>query len=140
MNVAIVYYSGTGNTEVMAEEIRKGCESAGAHVQVIAPQDFSADRAKDFDAIAFGCPSMGVEELEDDVFEPMFASVLPVLSTKRVALFGSYGWGDGEWMRTWEQRTREAGIVDLLQPVIANEMPDEDARQACRSLGTSLVS
>ncbi len=140
MKIAIVYYSGTGNTEAMAEAVQEGTMKAKAQVQVIAPQEFSPSLALAFDGIAFGCPSMGVEELEEDVFEPMFQAVLPSLAGKKVALFGSYGWGDGEWMRNWEERTRSSGVGSLLGPVIANEMPDETALDACKALGASLAS
>ncbi len=140
MKVAIVFYSGTGNTEAMAKAVHEGCEAAGADVRVVAAEIFTPEIAETYDAIAFGCPSMGVEVLEEYVFEPMFTKVLPVLSSKKVALFGSYGWGDGEWMRNWEEQTRNGGVQHLLEPVIANEMPDEYARKLCYNLGVSLAS
>ncbi|MGH0052237.1 MAG: flavodoxin domain-containing protein [Sphaerochaetaceae bacterium] len=140
MKVAIVFYSGTGNTEAMAEAVREGAVTAGAETSVIPPETFTPEIAQQYDAIAFGCPSMGVEVLEEDVFEPMFEAVLPSLSAKKIALFGSYGWGDGEWMRDWEERTQSGGVTQLLEPVIANEMPDSTALEACRALGASLAS
>lgn len=140
MKVAIVFYSSTGNTEAMAMAVKEGCESSGAEVQVVAIEDFTPEVAVGYDAIAFGCPSMGAEVLEEEIFEPMFVQVLPSLSTKKVALFGSYGWGDGEWMRNWEDQTRAGGVQQLLEPVIANEMPDDDALKACHDLGVSLAS
>ena len=97
--IAVVYWSGTGNTEAMANAVLKGAKDKGAEAELFTASDFSADMAADFDGIAFGCPSMGTEELEDSEFAPMFDSVKDKLSGKKIALFGSYGWGDGEWMR-----------------------------------------
>ena len=99
--VAIVYWSGTGNTEQMAESVADGARGAGAEVTVFTSAEFDADKMDEFDAIAFGCPSMGAEQLEEDEFEPMFTACEAKLSGKKIALFGSYGWGDGEWMRNW---------------------------------------
>ncbi len=140
MKVAVVYFSGTGNTEIMADAVCKGITSAGADVSIIPPREFTKEISQNFDAIAFGCPSMGGEELEEEVFEPMFEAVLPALMDKRIALFGSYGWGDGEWMRLWFDRTRNAGVSSLLEPVIANEIPSETDLIACRALGKEIVS
>ena len=92
-----------------------------------------------FDAVAFGCPSMGSEQLEESEFEPMFSSCEPKLSGKKIALFGSYGWGDGEWMRTWEENCAANGAVLACDSVICNEAPDADAEAACISLGKSLI-
>ena len=99
-NIAIVFWSATGNTEAMADAVKAGAQEAGAEVSVFTASDFSADMVANFDAIAFGCPAMGDEVLEEDEFQPMFDAVLPSLNGKKVALFGSYGWGDGQWMRT----------------------------------------
>ena len=101
--VAVVYWSGTGNTKIMAQEVAAGAEAAGAEVFIYIPSDFSANMMDQFDGIAFGCPSMGAEVLEEAEFEPMFHSCEPKLQGKKIALFGSYGWGDGEWMRNWEK-------------------------------------
>lgn len=93
----------------------------------------------DYDAVAFGCPAMGAEELEDSEFEPMFAAVEGSLNGKKIALFGSYGWGDGEWMRTWVDRCKDAGAVFACDFVIANEAPDDEAVDACKALGAALT-
>ena len=93
----------------------------------------------DFDAIAFGCPAMGDEVLEEDEFQPMFDAVLPALNGKKVALFGSYGWGDGQWMRDWEEACQTAGVTLACECVIANEAPDDEAVAACKALGAALV-
>ena len=136
---AIVYWSGTGNTELMAQKVLEGARSAGAEAQLFQAADFSAERMAEFDAIAFGCPSMGAEQLEESEFEPMFTTCRSELAGKRIALFGSYGWGDGEWMRTWEADCRADGAVLLAEPVICNESPDAEAQEACMALGRALA-
>ena len=108
--VAVVYWSGTGNTEMMAQKVAEGAKEAGAEV-VLTSADFSADDVDAYDAIAFGCPAMGAEELEDTEFEPMFSACESKLSGKKIALFGSYGWGDGEWMRTWQAGVEGDGCI-----------------------------
>lgn len=137
--IAVVYWSGTGNTQAMAEAVAAGVQEAGAQVEVLEASDFAGERVKEFDAIAFGCPSMGAEQLEESEFEPMFQSCEPELSGKKIALFGSYGWGDGEWMRNWEQVCRDDGAVLVCDSVICNEAPDEEAQAACAALGKALV-
>lgn len=137
--IAVVYWSGTGNTQAMAEAVAAGAQEAGAQVEVLEASAFGGKQVKEFDAIAFGCPSMGAEQLEESEFEPMFQSCEPELSGKKIALFGSYGWGDGEWMRSWEQTCREDGAVLACDSVICNEAPDEEAQVACAALGKSLA-
>lgn len=136
---AIVYWSGTGNTELMAQKVLEGARAAGAEALIFQAADFSADKMDEFDAIAFGCPSMGAEQLEESEFEPMFTACRPGLRGKKIALFGSYGWGDGEWMRTWEADCRADGAQLLAEPVICNEIPDTDAQEACIALGRALA-
>ena len=136
---AIVFWSATGNTEAMAEAVKAGAQEAGAEVSVFSASDFSADMIADFDAFAFGCPAMGDEVLEEDEFQPMFDAALPHLSGKKVALFGSYGWGDGQWMRDWEDVCSAAGVTLACDSVIANEAPDDEAVAACKALGTALA-
>ena len=138
-NIAVVFWSGIGNTESMAAAVEEGIKGAGAAATVITAADFSADRVNEFDAIAFGCPAMGSEVLEEDEFEPMFSSCEAMLSGKKIALFGSYGWGDGEWMRDWEETCRNAGAVLACDSVICQEEPDDDAVAACKALGAALV-
>ena len=135
---AIVFWSATGNTEAMADAVKAGAQEAGAEVSVFSASDFSADMVADFDAFAFGCPAMGDEVLEEDEFQPMFDAVLPHLSGKKVALFGSYGWGDGQWMRDWEDVCSAAGVTLACDSVIANEAPDDEVVAACKALGTAL--
>ncbi|MCM1284925.1 MAG: flavodoxin [Acetobacter sp.] len=137
--IAVIYWSGTGNTEAMAVKVAEGAASAGAEVNKFTPGDFNSDMVDSFDAIAFGCPSMGCEQLEDGEFEPMFISCESKLNGKKIALFGSYGWGDGEWMRSWEDSCRADGAILVCDSVICNETPDLEAEEACKSLGKALA-
>ena len=137
--VAIVYWSGTGNTEAMAQAVAEGVKAGAGEAVLLTAAEFDAGMADSFDAIAFGCPAMGAEELEENEFAPMFAACEPKLSGKKLGLFGSYGWGDGEWMRTWEDTCRGDGAQVIGEPVICNEAPDDDALSACKALGTALV-
>ncbi len=138
-NIAVVFWSGTGNTEAMAAAVADGIKEKGAEATVIAASDFSADMMASYDAIAFGCPAMGAEVLEENEFEPMFDSCLSGLSGRKIALFGSYGWGDGEWMRNWEDSCRDAGAVLACESVICQETPDDEAVENCKALGAALV-
>ena len=137
--VAVVFWSGTGNTEAMADAVAQGARGAGASVDVLGPSDFDASKVAAYDGIAFGCPAMGAEVLEEDEFEPMFQDVKGALSGKAIALFGSYGWGDGEWMRNWEDDCKAAGANLVVESVMANEAPDDDAIAACKALGAALA-
>lgn len=137
--VAVVYWSGTGNTQAMAEAVRKGAAEKGAAASLIACGDFDAAKLDSFDAIAFGCPAMGAENLEESEFEPMFSACEAKLKGKKIALFGSYGWGDGEWMRNWEDTCKNAGAALACEPVICNDAPDDDAIAACKALGAALA-
>lgn len=118
---------------------RRGRKGRGADVCVFGPSSFSADMVADFDAIAFGCPAMGAEVLEESEFEPMFTAVEGSLSGKKIALFGSYGWGDGQWMRDWEDRCNAAGARLSCDAVMANNAPTPDVLDECKSLGASLA-
>ena len=137
--VAVVYWSGTGNTEAMAQKVAEGARGAGAETQLFTACEFDASKMDEFDAIAFGCPAMGSEQLEDSEFEPMFDGCRAKLSGKKIALFGSYGWGDGEWMREWEASCKGDGAVFAHECVICNEAPDDDAAAACAALGAALA-
>lgn len=137
--VAIVYWSGTGNTEMMAEAIAEGVIANGAEADLIQAADFSAVRAAEYDGIAFGCPAMGAEELEWDEFGPMFEAVRGRLRGKKLALFGSYGWGDGEWMRNWQQDAEGSGLMLVADGLIIKEAPDDEGLEKCRELGAKLV-
>ena len=136
---AVVYWSSTGNTEDMAKAVAEGAKNAGAEVTLFETSDFSADKVEEFDAIAFGCPAMGDEVLEETEFEPMFAACEDKLAGKKVALFGSYGWGDGAWMRDWEERCKEKNIELVAESVICMEAPDDEAVENCKALGEKLA-
>lgn len=139
--IAIVYWSGTGNTEAMANSIAEGVQEAGGEAALFQPSGFSEGQMDGFGAIAFGCPATGDEALEDSEFEPMFRALEPALEGKKIALFGSYGWGGGRWMEDWCARCKGAG-ANLLDGngLIANGAPDGDALAACRDLGKRLAA
>ena len=137
--VAVVYWSGTGNTEAMASAVVDGVREGGAEAELFTASEFDTSMLSSFDAVAFGCPSMGSEQLEDSEFEPMFSSVKGSLGGKKVALFGSYGWGDGDWMRIWEDDCGDAGITLACESVICNEAPDSGALASCKAMGKQLA-
>ena len=136
---AVIYWSGTGNTEAMANAVAEGMKGAGAEVSLLSADAVSAADLAGLDAVALGCPAMGSEVLEEDVFEPMFSSCKKQFVGKSAALFGSYGWGDGEWMRNWEETCKADGAVMACDFVICNDAPDEEAIIACNALGKALA-
>ena len=123
----------------MANAVAEGLKGAGAEVSTFGPAEFNAEKVAEFDAIAFGCPAMGDEVLEESEFDPMFTGIEASLKDKKIALFGSYGWGDGEWMRNWEDDCRDAGANLVADSVTANNEPDDDALQECKALGAALA-
>lgn len=137
--VAVVYWSGTGNTEAMAKAVEEGIKSAGSEAELFSSSGFDSAKLSEFDSVAFGCPAMGNEVLEESEFDPMFTGIESGLKDKKIALFGSYGWGDGQWMRDWEDRCKSAGAVLAAESVTANESPDEEAVNKCKALGAALV-
>ncbi len=139
MKIAVVYWSSTGNTEAMAQAVVEGAKHAGAEAELFTAAEFDGGKMDEFDAVAFGCPAMGAEELEDGEFAPMFETCESKLSGKKIALFGSYGWGDGEWMRTWEDACRGDGATVVCDSVICCGTPDDAATAECGALGAALV-
>lgn len=135
---AVVFWSGTGNTESMANAVLEGMKAAGAEAELFTSEQADAAKLALFDAIAFGCPAMGAEELEETEFAPMFDAVKGSLSGKDAALFGSYGWGDGEWMRSWEEDCISAGATLACGSVICQDDPDDSALAECEALGKAL--
>ena len=131
--VAIVFWSATGNTETMANCIAEG---AGAAATIVPCADMTPAKLGEFDVVAFGCPAMGAEQLEESEFEPMFAGLEGSLNGKKVALFGSYGWGGGEWMDIWKRDNAGLNIVDT---VICQDAPDDNALAACRAAADKLA-
>ncbi|MBQ9904421.1 MAG: flavodoxin [Synergistaceae bacterium] len=136
--VLIVYVTTTGNTEKMAEAIVEGAKGAGADVTCKTVGDTKVSELGGYDVIAFGSPAMGAEVLEEAEMEPFFTDAAGSLSGKKVALFGSYDWGDGEWLRTWEDRCKEAG-ADVIATVKAHLEPDDDAVAECKAFGAKLA-
>ena len=132
--VAVVFWSATGNTETMAN-----CVAEGANGTIVPCSEMNAAKLAEFDAVAFGCPAMGAEQLEESEFEPMFSDLEGSLNGKKIALFGSYGWGDGEWMRNWEETCAADGAALACESVICQETPDDDALTACKALGAALA-
>ena len=137
--IAVIYWSGTGNTEMMANAIAKGAKAKGGDVDLFDASDFNDSMLDSYDALALGCPSMGAEVLEEDEFQPMYDSIKNNLGNKKIVLFGSYGWGDGEWMRNWEEELRALGANLLKDGLIIVDQPDADGLLECEALGAALV-
>ena len=136
--VAVVYWSGTGNTEMMANAVADGAKKKGAEVEIFTPADFDSAKMDLYDAVAFGCPAMGAEVLEESEFQPMFDDCAAKLEGKKIALFGSWGWGGGEWMRQWEARVKDDG-AQLIGSLAIENAPDEKGLADSAALGASLV-
>ncbi|HJC47832.1 MAG TPA: flavodoxin [Candidatus Lachnoclostridium pullistercoris] len=141
MKIAVIYWSGTGNTEMMAEAVADGARSAGADVDVINVSQTDAADALSYDALALGCPAMGAEQLEESEFEPFFAELESGLKGKKVALFGSHEWSEeGQWMDDWTERTLGDGAVLCGGAGLkVYSVPDEDGLEKCRALGKALA-
>lgn len=137
----VIYWSQTGNTAAMAKAIAEGAEGAGAQVRLLEVDTAGAEDALDCDLLALGCPAMGAENLEEGDFEPYFSRVEGKLSGKPVALFGSYGWGDGQWMREWYERAQGDGMLLFGdEGLMLNETPDEAGLAQCRALGAAFAA
>lgn len=141
-NVKIVYWSSTGNTQAMANAIAEGAKSAGAAAELLEVSEANAADISSCSLLALGCPAMGDEELEEGEFVPFFDELEPHLTGKTVALFGSYDWGDGQWMRDWQERTEKAGavIINGGNGLIVNNTPEENDLESCRRLGAELAN
>lgn len=139
--VKIVYWSGTGNTASMAEFVGKGVTEAGGAPQFIPAEEASAADIASAKAFALGCPSMGAEQLEESTMQPLEDELVSLVSGKKILLFGSYGWGDGEWMRNWVEELTGAG-AEMIEPegVICNDAPDGDAEAALIAAGKALAA
>lgn len=138
--IAVVYWSGTGNTESMANMVVEGAKAAGAEVELLNVDAADAEKIADLDAFALGCPSMGAEELEDSEMEPFVSELEGKVSGKKIVLFGSYGWGDGEWIRNWTERMTNAGATVVGgEGIIANDAPDSEAEEKLKAAGAELA-
>ena len=133
--IAVIYWSGTGNTQAMAESIMEGLKAGGADAKLFTVSEFGSDSIDNYDKIAFGCPAMGAEELEPDEFEPFFASIESKLGGKKIALFGSYEWADGEWMKTWQERAEKDGANVFEEGLIIYDAPDDEGKAKCKAFG-----
>ena len=141
MKTAVVYWSGTVMPSAMARAVAEGMTAAGAEAVLLTPAEVAPGDLNAYAAIAFGCPAMGAEQLEESEFEPMFSDLEGSLNGKKVAMFGSYGWGDGQWMRDWCERAKEDGAQLFSdEGLICNETPDDDVQAACRKLGADLAA
>lgn len=137
----IVYWTGTGNTEIMAEKIKEGAIEAGASVDVKRVDEVDEIIVDDYNYIALGCPSMGNEELEEEEFLPFFESVKSKLIGKKLLYFGSYGWGDGEWMENWVHESLDFGLdVYLNKGIISYDMPDDEVEEECILSGKEFMN
>jgi flavodoxin short chain len=139
MQINIIYWSGTGNTKSIAELIKEGALDAGASVALWNVADIDAETALSADVLALGCPAMGAEELEDGEFEPFIASIEENVGGKKMALFGSYDWGDGEWMRNWTARMENAGAALISESLIVNGAPDSESSRQCKEFGATIA-
>ena len=138
--IMVVYWSGTGNTEAMAGFVGQGIKEGGKEAKVVSVSDITPDVLKDCPVFALGCPSMGAEQLEETEMEPFVEAVKAFADGKTIGLFGSYGWGDGEWMRSWVKRAEDDGAVIVGgEGLIANEAPSDDDLEKCRELGRALI-
>ena len=137
--IAVIYWSATGNTEIMAQNIEKGIKNAGGEVDIFSVSNFNTSDINNYSKLALGCPAMGVEVLEESEFQPFYDEIRDKLSNKKIALFGSYDWGDGEWMRNWEEDVRSTGASLVKDGLITNLTPDDNAISECKSLGEALL-
>ena len=138
--LVVIYWTGTGNTGAMAQAVADGAKSAGAEAELLTVSEISADAAAAYDKLALGCPAMGAEVLEEAEFEPFFTALEGRLGGKQVALFGSFGWGDGQWMRDWKARADGANaVVYQDEGLILNEAPDEEGLARCRAFGAGFA-
>lgn len=137
--IAVVYWSGTGNTEMMANSVLEGAKEKGGDAVLMTASEFDPSTFLSYDAVAFGCPAMGSENLEESEFQPMWDEVVPNLSGRSIALFGSYEWADGEWMTIWTSECESAGALLACESVACYDRPDEDGLTKCRALGAALA-
>lgn len=138
-NIVVIYWSGTGNTEEMAKAIFEGASLEGNTVALLSVDEATIEHVLNADAVAFGCPSMGAEQLEESEMEPFIESISGTVKDKDIALFGSYGWGDGEWMRSWEEKMLAFGAKLIKGGLMINNNPDQEGFEQCKKLGEALA-
>ena len=137
--IQVVYWTQSGNTQEMAEAVGRGIEAAGKEAEVVDVSTADMDALKASSVFAMGCPAMGAEVLEEGEMEPFVEEVEGLAAGKKIALFGSYGWGDGEWMQNWEETCKNDGASLACDSVICNETPDDEAEANCVNLGKALA-
>ena len=141
MSISVVYWSGTGNTQAMAEAVAEGIKAAGQEAELLEVGDADAKTVAEEAAFALGCPAMGAEVLEESEMEPFVEELESYVSGKKILLFGSYGWGDGEWMRNWVEQMEGAGATVVGgEDAICQEAPDEDAQDELKAMGKQLAA
>ena len=139
--IPVIFWTGTGNTQMMADAVAEAINAAGAEAVVKNVSEITADEAAGYDALALGCPAMGAEVLEESEMEPFVSELEGSVGGKTIALFGSYGWGDGQWMRDWVERMEAAGARVLNgEGLICQEVPNDDAIAECKALGKQLAA
>ena len=136
--IKVVFWSQTGNTEAMADAVVEGIQAAGGEGKAISVSDISAADLAGESVFALGCPAMGDEVLDEGEMEPFVEELLPSVSGKKIALFGSYDWGDGEWMRSWEEDCKANGVNLVTDSVICNAAPDDTALASLKALGEAI--
>ena len=138
--IAVIYWSATGNTEIMAQSVEKGIKNAGVDVDIFSVSNFNTSDIDNYSKLALGCPAMGDEVLEESEFQPFYDAIKDKISNKKVVLFGSYDWGDGEWMRNWQEDVKSTGASLVKDGLITNLTPDNNATNECIKLGEELAN
>jgi flavodoxin short chain len=139
-DVLLVYWSGTGNTEIMAENIYNGLKKEGLSVEMKMVDEIDPSEVSQYEKIVFGCPSMGDEDLEETEFEPFFEVAETLISGKKVALFGSYGWGEGDWMEKWESRVVDSMAILFKKGLMVNYTPGDEEEAMCEAFGKEFAA
>lgn len=139
--IYVIYWSMSGNTQAMAEAIAKGINDSGKEAVVQYVSEASVSELQDAKVFALGCPAMGAEVLEEGEMEPFVSEVEGIVAGKKIALFGSYGWGDGQWMRDWEERMSGCGAAIINGAgLICHETPDDAMISECENLGKQIAA
>jgi flavodoxin I len=139
--ISVIYWSGTGNTKMMAEALTEELQKSGSEVKLLSVDQASKEDVLWADAVALGCPSMGCEVLEEDEMEPFVAEIeKDSVKGKPMALFGSFDWGDGQWMREWYERMEQAGAKLVEEGLTIQNTPEDADLEKCRELGRKLAN
>ena len=138
--VYIIFWTQGGNTGAMASAIGDGVKEAGKEPVFLSPSEAKVSELTELNGFAMGCPAMGCEVLEETEMEPFVSEVESIIKGKKIVLFGSYGWGDGQWMRDWEERMKSAGAIIIGgEGIIAHEMPQDADIERCNNFGKQLA-